>query len=262
MVPTTERALSQPSTARGASALGPVSRPARDVAVLVVVLAVVVMLVRARAGVEYPLPVSVGNATIENGAEVLADAEEHLQELAESQGGRIAEEAACYFWRPMGATQGAVATEMLSALGSLLPDMDGAVAVDIVLCGPAELTSAVDLPGMAQEPWVPAIVGYYPGSSATTTRGEVKQILPVPLPVLSAMGGAQADTLLEADGRSPDEDVLENPTWIEVEGTGEGSGLGLPPEMSLPEIPDIPDIENLPDMDDLPDPDDVGGATP
>lgn len=240
MYPTTERALSPTRPSRGGSALGPLSRPGRDLVIALGVVAVLVALVRARSGVEYPLPVSIGNATVENSAEVLADAEARLHEMAASQGGRIAEEAACYFWRPMGSTQGAVSPDVLGSLGSILGDAD---AVDIVLCGPAELTPTGLMEALpAGEPWVTGIVGYTPGSAEGVYRGEVQNLLAMPLATLAATGGVQADTLLAADGRSPDAGVLDDPTWVEVEGTGEGDGSGLPPGFSIPELPDLPSV--------------------
>lgn len=250
MYSTAERALSPARPSRGGSALGPVSRPGRDLAIALAVVAVLVALVRARAGVEYPLPVSIGNATVENSAEVLADAEARLQELAASQGGRIAEEAACYFWRPLGSTQGAASTDMLGSLGSMFGDSE---AVDIVLCGPAELTPTGFMEGLpAGEPWVSGIVGYVPGSSEGTYRGELQNLLQMPLATLTATGGVQADTLLAADGRSPDAGVLDDPTWVEVEGSGEGDGGGLPPGISIPELPDLPDLDDMPELPDIP----------
>ncbi|HEY8548158.1 MAG TPA: hypothetical protein VIL36_24035 [Acidimicrobiales bacterium] len=239
----------------GWSAFGPLARPGRDLVVALVVGALLVVLVRARAGIEYPLPVSIGNATVENGAEVLADAEERLDDLASSQGGRIAEEAACYFWRPMGPTQGAASTQML---GNLLPSvMDDAVAMDIILCGPAELTSSGIMEGLSTgEPWVTGLVGYRPGSSEGAYRGEVQTLLPMPLTMLTATGGVQADTLLSADGRSPDDDAIDDPTWIEIEGTGEG-GSSFPelPDLSIPDLPGGDDLPELPDLPDLSIPD-------
>lgn len=242
MLPTSERALSQPRPASPGSALGPLARPTRDLGVLVVVAVLLGGLVWARAGVEHPLPVSIGNATIENGDEVLADAGARLQELSAAQGGRIAEEAACYFWRPMGSTQGAMATEMF---GSLMPGLEDAAAMDIVLCGPVELTPSGLMENLAASPWVPAMVGYVPGSSPDTYRGEVQTLLPMPLPATS--GEVGADALLAADGRSPDGGVIDDPTWIEVEPSGEPGDSPFPPGVDIPGLPEIPDI-SIPDL--------------
>lgn len=257
MVSTTERALSRGPAPAG-SPLGPVSRPGRDLVVALLVGAALVLLVRARAGVDYRLPVTLGNGVVENGDEVLADAEARLQELAESQGGRIAEEAGCYFWRPLGSSQGAVDPEQFGGLLSSLGDAGGlgfedAEAMDIVLCGPADLTPSGLMEGLpAQEPWVTGVVTFVTGSQEASFRGEVQTLLPMPLATLTATGGVQADSLLDADGRSPDQDELDDPTWIEVEGTGEGGGLGIP-GISVPEMPDLPDDIELPDGMELPD---------
>jgi len=239
--PTMERALSQ-RPPRDRSALGPLSRPRRDLVVLVAVAVGLVAVVRAWSQVEHPVPVSIGNATIENAGEVLADAEASLQELAESQGGRIAEEAACYFYRPLGSTQGAVATEML---GGLLSGVEDAEATDIVLCGPAELTASGLLEGLPQESWVPGLVNYFATDSPTSYRGELYAVLPSPMPMLTASGGVTPDVLIDADGRSPDGGVIDDPTWREIEPSGDPSEGPLPPGISLPEMPDLPDVPDL-----------------
>ena len=63
----------QPHDGRpGSSALGPLTRPGRDLVVLMFLMAGLIGLVRWRSGVEYPVPVSIGNMTIQNAAEVLA----------------------------------------------------------------------------------------------------------------------------------------------------------------------------------------------
>lgn len=212
---TPDRALVQPHDGRpGSSALGPLTRPGHDVVVLLLVMAGLIGLVWWRSGVEYPVPVSIGNMTIQNAAEVLADAEGQLQSMVESQGGRIAEGAACYFWRPLGPTQGGVGTDALGELLTGLAD-EGTQFMDVLLCGPAEVTATgLSLP--SQEPWVPGVVSYFPGDSPGTFRGEVSTLLPAPLPVLTATGGVDPSTLLTADGRSPDGSDVDDPTWREV----------------------------------------------
>jgi hypothetical protein len=242
--PTIERALSQrPPNDR--SALGPLSRPRRDLLVLVAVAVGLVALVRAWSQVEHPVPVSLGNNTIENADEVLADAEARLQELADSQGGRVAEEAACYFYRPLGSTQGGMPTEMLSGL---LSGAEDAEASDMLLCGPAELAASglpEGLEGLPQEPWVPGLVNYFAGDSPTSYRGEVYMVLPTPMPMLTAGGGVSPEVLLDADGRAPDGDTIDDPTWREIEPSGDPVESPLPPGILLPEMPDLPDMPDL-----------------
>lgn len=195
----------------GSSALGPLTRPGRDLVVLVLVVAGLAGLVRWGSRAEYAVPVSLGAYTIQNASEVLADAEDQLRSMVETQGGRIAEGAACYFWRPFGPTTGAAETADMGELLTGLVD-DDAEIIDVILCGPAEV-SATTLSVPSQEPWVPGMVSYFPGDAPGTYRGEVARLLPAPLPVLTATGGVDPSTLLDADGRSPDGGDLDDPTW-------------------------------------------------
>lgn len=241
----------------------PLRRTGRDLGVLAVVAVVLVLLMRAGASVEYAVPISLGNTPITNEDEVIADAEATFQEYVDAQATRVSNDAACYFFRPLGSTQGAVPAEMFAGL---LPGGEDAEGVDLLLCGPVELSGpAMDaIPGMPAQPWLTGVVYYYPdGGSAPGLRGEFQTMLQSSLGVLTAgMGGVKADVLVATDGRNPDSDTVEDPDWREVTPTGEtppGPGVPgggeLPPGVSIPELPPgvtVPPGMSLPELPELP----------
>jgi hypothetical protein len=253
-----------------ASTVGPVSRTTRDLTVLAAVVVVLAVLVRVGSSVEYAVPISLGTSTITNADDVIAEAEDALQQWVDAQATRVSEDAACYFFRPLGPTQGAVPVDMFPA--ELLPGMEDADAVDLLMCGPVELaTEAMDtLPGMAPQPWLTGLVAYVedpPGSY----RGEFRGMLQSSLAVLTtAMGGVSSDQLVRANGHHPASGIVDDPDWREVTPTGEPppggatlpggddlppgvtlpGGDDLPPGVTLPELP--PDVTVPPDMS-LPD---------
>jgi hypothetical protein len=246
---------------------GPVARTTRDLGVLAVVVVVLAAIVKVGSGVEYAVPVSLGNTPITNTDEVIADAEEVFGQHVDAQATRVAVDAGCYFYRPFGSTQGAVPADMFPA--GLLPGGEDAEAIDLLLCGPVEMSGqAMDtVPGMAPQPWLTGVVYYYEDDGpAPAYRGEFQTMLQSSLSVLTAAtGGVQAEALVRANGHHPDGGDLSDPEWRDVTPTGEtppggiglpgggggGGGDGgielppgvtLPPGMSLPELPELPEM--------------------
>lgn len=256
------------------SALGPRATTARDLAVLAAVVVIGALILWVRSGAEYPVPVSLGNITITNTEEILSASDEAFDELVRSQGGRVAEGASCYFYRPLGPTQGAMPAGFFPP--GLLPGGEDADAIDMVLCGPVELSGvAGSVAGIENPPWVPGIVYYY--ESGTNYRGEFQRILPMPVSVLASGGLFGSEDLLTADGHSPDRDAVEDPRWREVSPSGDplppgggfpggsdggsgdgsdgsdGSDSGLPPGVTLPpgiSVPTLPPNITLPSLPD------------
>jgi len=250
---------------------GPVSRTRRDLGVLAVVLVLLAVLVRAGSSVEYAVPVSLGNTPITNTDEVIADAEATFQQWVDAQATRVSDDAACYFYRPLGPTQGAFPAGALPT--GLLPGGEDADGIDLLMCGPVEMsTAAIDtIPGSEPQPWLTGMVYYFEeGGDAPAFRGEFRAMLQSSLGVLAAgMGGVQSEHLVAANGHDPDPGDIENPDWREVTPTGEtppggiglpgapGGGAGpsvpelppgvtIPPDVSLPELPELPELPGSP----------------
>jgi hypothetical protein len=243
-----------PVAAPLAGPLDTVSRTGRDLAVLAAVVVVLVLLVRVGSNVEYAVPVSLGNTPITNTDEVIADAEVAFRQHVDAQATRVADDAACYFFRPLGPTQGAVPAGMFPA--GLLPGGEDADAIDLLLCGPVEMsTTAMDaLPGMPSQPWLTGVVYYYEDDGpAPAFRGEFQRLLQSSLGVLTAAsGGVKSDTLVAANGHSPDAGDIDDPDWRDVTPTGETppgglpGGGELPPGVSIPELPPGVSVPELP----------------
>lgn len=244
-----------PATPRAALAFGPRASTARDLAILAAVVVVLALVLRVRAQVEYAVPVSLGNVTITNTGEILTAANEAFDEMVQSQGGRVAEDAACYFYRPLGATQGSMPTDFFPA--GLLPGGEDAAALDMLLCGPVELGGTMgNVPGTETPPWIPAVIYYY--ESGSNYRGEFQRVLPMALPILTATGGLDNEHLLTAEGRSPDQGDIEDPQWREVSGSGDAPpgggfptdelppGVTLPPDVTMPTLPPDMTLPSLP----------------
>jgi len=228
-----------------AGARGPQARTGRDLGVLAVVVVVLGALVHAGASRQYPVPVSLGNATITNARQVLDSADRQFGDLVDAQATRVSRDARCYFWRPLGPTQGAVAGAALPA--GLLPGDEKPDAIDIILCGPVEISSGAAPLGLGKDdpPWVSGFVYYHANQGGTSLRGKVKTMLAIPLPVLAATGGARAGTLLRADGHHPSARSITHPRWRTVTPTGAtppGGGTGLPPGITVPPGVSVPTL--------------------
>jgi hypothetical protein len=208
----------------------PRSKTWRDVGVLVVLVGVLGVVLDARAGAVYAIPVTFGHDPIVNVHEIVAVAEEQFDQLVGSSGGRVARGARCYFYRPLGPT-GAIPGELLPAemLGIFGEGVDG---FDVMVCGPVELAGA----SSGSSPWVGGIVAYR-SSGDGSFRGEFQTLLPAQFGAVQAMGGVRSDHLLTADGLQPDGDVVTAAVWRDVAPTGEPPptpGLGPEPPVSLP----------------------------
>jgi hypothetical protein len=219
----------------------PLARTGRDLGVLAVVVLVVAGLWTAGSRVEHPVPVSLGNATITNAEQVVADAEAVFQDYVEAQADRVAADPACYFLRPFGPTQGAVPANMFPT--GLLPRSEGVEAIDVLLCGPVELSGeAIDaVPGVEPQPWLAGIVYYSLTDDGTAFRGEFQIMLHSSLGLLASRSGDTRDLLVAVDGHAPDRDIIEDPDWTDVTPTGEAPpGLSPPPGLEPPSIPSLP----------------------
>jgi hypothetical protein len=239
----------------------PASHTVRDLGVLAVVVALLAALVVGGSRVEYAVPVSLGNATIKNVDEVVADAEDRFQQYVDAQADRVAEDASCYFFRPLGPTQGAVPAGMFPP--GLLPGGEDAEAIDILLCGPVEMSNeAMDaIPGSEPEPWLTGIVYYFSTDGGTALRGEFQTMLQSSLALLASVEQVTDDYLIAADGHKPDADDIENPEWKDVTPTGDAIPIGpdlpggdLPPDVTLPPGVELPPGVTLPPGLSLPEP--------
>jgi hypothetical protein len=228
-------------------------------------MVLLVGLVKVGSGVEYAVPVSLGNTPITNTDEIIADAEATFRQWVDAQATRVAEDAACYFYRPLGPTQGAVPAGAFPA--GLLPGGEDAEGIDLLFCGPVELsTPAMDaLPGQTPQPWLTGVVYYFPDDGpGPAYRGEFRAMLQSSLGVITAgSGGVSSDMLVEANGHNPDSGDIDDPDWRDVTPTGEtppsgigpgglGSGGELPPGVSIPELPEVPELPELPEVPELP----------
>jgi len=244
---------------------GPRARTGRDLGVLAVVVVVLGALVHVGTSRQYPVPVSLGNATIANARPMMADADHRFGELVNAEATRVAQGARCYFWRPLGPTQGAMPAGAFPA--GLLPGDEKPDAVDIILCGPVEISPDAAPLGVSKgaPPWVSGIVYYtFSDKAGSSIRGKVKMMLAIPLPVLAATGGARADTLLTADGHHPGAGSIAHPRWRHVTPTGEvppgvtglpgggtglpGGGTGLPPGVTVPPGITVPPGVSVPTL--------------
>jgi hypothetical protein len=262
--------------ASAAGSAAPVSRTGRDIGILALVMVVLVGVVRAGASMEHAVPVSLGNASITNANEVVADAEARFDEWVEGGATRVSEDAGCYFFRPLGPTQGAVPAGMFPP--GLLPGGEGAEGIDLLMCGPVEMsTESIDaLPGTEPQPWLTGIVYYFPTDAPNALRGEFQTMLQSSLAVLATSGALTSDALIAADGRRPSDSSIEDPEWRDVTPTGDmppvvpgmpgsgtggagtggtGGGVELPPGVSVPELPPgvtVPPGMSIPEMPELP----------